>query len=75
IEKIYLSGDGAEWIKSGAAIISKSTFVLDRYHLNKAIKVAGAHIENAEREIWRSIRGKDKKYLRVVFETILDATV
>lgn len=48
IEKIYLSGDGASWIKSGAAIINKSTFVLDRYHLNKAIKSGGAHIENAE---------------------------
>lgn len=34
IEKIYLSGDGASWIKSGVAITNKSTFVLDRYHLN-----------------------------------------
>lgn len=74
IEKIYLSGDGASWIKSGAAIINKSTFVLDRYHLNKAVKTAGAHIENAEREIWKAIKKADKKYLKVVFETILDAT-
>ncbi len=74
IEKIYLSGDGASWIKSGAAIINKSTFVLDRYHLNKAIKSAGAHIENAEREIWKAIKNEDKDYLKVVFETILDAT-
>lgn len=74
IEKIYLSGDGASWIKSGAAIVNKSTFVLDRYHLNKAVKMAGAHIENAEREIWRAIKREDKEYLKVVFETILDAT-
>jgi hypothetical protein len=74
IEKIYLSGDGASWIKSGVAIVNKSTFVLDRYHLNKAIKMAGAHIENAEREIWRAIKREDKEYLKVVFETILDAT-
>lgn len=74
IEKIYLSGDGASWIKSGAAIVNKSTFVLDRYHLNKAVKAAGAHIENAEREIWRAIKREDKEYLKVVFETILDAT-
>lgn len=74
IEKIYLSGDGASWIKSGASIVSKSTFVLDRYHLNKAVKTAGAHIENAEREIWRAIRREDKEYIKVVFETILDAT-
>ena len=74
IEKIYLSGDGARWIKAGAAIVNKSIFVLDRYHLNKAVKSAGAHLENAEREIWKAIRRRDKKYLKVVFETILDAT-
>lgn len=74
IEKIYLSGDGASWIKSGGAIVNKSIFVLDRYHLNKAIKMAGAHIENAEREIWRAIKREDKEYAKVVFETILDAT-
>lgn len=74
IEKIYLSGDGASWIKTGAAIINKSIFVLDRYHLNKAVKTAGAHIENAEREIWRAIKNEGKEYIKVVFETILDAT-
>jgi hypothetical protein len=74
IEKIYLSGDGASWIKAGAAIINKSIFVLDRYHLNKAVKMAGAHIENAEREIWRAIKREDKEYLKVVFETIMGAT-
>lgn len=60
IEKIYLSGDGASWIKSGAGIINKSIFVLDRYHLNKAIKAAGAHLENAEIEIWRAIKRRPK---------------
>lgn len=74
IEKVYLSGDGAGWIKTGVGIISKSIFVLDRYHLNKAIKTAGAHVENGEREIWRSIKNEDKDYLKIVFETILDAT-
>ncbi len=74
IEKIYLSGDGASWINSGSDIVSKSIFVLDRYHLNKAVKMAGAHVENAEREIWIAIRKEDKEYLKVVFETILDAT-
>ncbi len=74
IEKIYLSGDGARWIKSGANIINKSIFVLDRYHLNKSIKKAGNHIENAEIEIWRAIKREDKEYLKIVFETIIDAT-
>lgn len=38
IEKIYLHGDGASWIKTGLSYLPKSKFVLDRYHLNKALK-------------------------------------
>lgn len=74
IEKIYLSGDGANWIKAGTGVISKSIFVLDRYYLNKAVKITGAHMENAQREIWRAIKREDKDYLKIVLETIVDAT-
>lgn len=35
IEKIYLSGDGASWIKNGLEWIKGSRYVLDRYHLSK----------------------------------------
>jgi len=38
IEKIYLHGDGASWIKTGLSYLPKPQFVLDRYHLNKALK-------------------------------------
>ena len=31
IEKIYINGDGAGWIKSGQRLIDKGKFVLDRY--------------------------------------------
>jgi len=37
IEKIYIAGDGAPWIKEGLKWILKSRFVLDRYHLNKYV--------------------------------------
>ncbi|NLB17943.1 MAG: hypothetical protein GX825_04230 [Syntrophomonadaceae bacterium] len=48
IEKIYLSGDGAGCIKTGTGVINKSTL--------QAVRVARAHIENGERELWRVIR-------------------
>ena len=35
IEKIYLSGDGANWIKAGEALINKSTFVHGQYYLSQ----------------------------------------
>ena len=74
IEKIYLSGDGAGWINKGSLQINKSIYVLDKYHLSKAIKKAGAHIENAEMEIWCAIKDEDKEHLKIVFDTIIDAT-
>lgn len=73
IEKIYLSGDGANCIKAGTGVISKRIFVLDRYHLDKAVKIAGAHMENAQREIWRAIKREDMDYLKIVLETIVTA--
>jgi len=41
IEKIYIAGDGARWIRAGLEWIPKSRFVLDRYHLNKYITKIG----------------------------------
>lgn len=42
-EYIFLSGDGASWIKSGVEYIPDSYYVMDGFHLRKAIlKAAGA---------------------------------
>ena len=38
--KIYLHGDGAPWIKLGSEYLPHCTFVLDRYHVNAAMKKA-----------------------------------
>lgn len=43
--KIYLHGDGAPWIKTGLEWLPNSVFVLDRYHVNKALKQAVSGIE------------------------------
>lgn len=43
--KIYLHGDGAPWIKAGLEWLPNSRFVLDRYHINKALKSAVSGIE------------------------------
>ena len=37
LERIYLHGDGASWIKEGLNWLPNVKMVLDRYHLNKAI--------------------------------------
>ncbi|KYH31796.1 hypothetical protein MOMUL_19390 [Moorella mulderi DSM 14980] len=40
VERIYITGDGASWIRSGIEIIPKSIFVLDPFHLSKYIIAA-----------------------------------
>ena len=37
---IYLHGDGAAWIKAGLSWLPNSRFVMDRYHVNNAVKTA-----------------------------------
>ena len=37
LEKVYLSGDGASWIKTGLEWIPKSIYVLDEFHMKKAV--------------------------------------
>ena len=48
-ELIFISGDGASWIKSGVGHISDSYYVMDGFHLRKAIfRAAGADAGNRE---------------------------
>ncbi len=74
IEKIYLSGDGAAWIKSGIGWIKGSIYVLDRYHLSKYVTQATAHFEGIGSIMWRHINNGDKKKLKKLFTSILKAT-
>lgn len=38
VKRVYLHGDGANWIKFGLNVLPECRFVLDKYHLEKAIK-------------------------------------
>ena len=37
LKRVYISGDGANWIKAGVDYVDKSVFVADRYHLMQYI--------------------------------------
>jgi len=46
LEKIYIQGDGANWIKAGVSWIDKSIHIIDMFHLNKEImKLAGGNLK------------------------------
>ena len=69
IEQIFLSADGASWIKVGLDYIYDATFILDKFHLNKSIKTATAHAKKLKSEVYLGIRSLDQeKVLKVLKE-------
>ena len=78
LECIYVNGDRAEWIRTGAKVHAKAKFVLDRYHMHKYIIAATSHlgdsVQDARSEIWRAINGKRKKEAGEVFDRIIGVT-
>ena len=74
VEKIYLSGDGASWIKNGLGWIKESIYVLDRYHLSKYVTQATAHIQGSAPVMWNYINNGDRKKIKELFTAIISAT-
>ena len=65
IEKIYISGDGASWIKSGADYVGKAVFCADKFHLMKYINAASGQMldekDIAKEELWHLLYKRSKK--------------
>jgi len=78
IEQIYVNGDGASWIKSGAKRMSPAKLVLDKYHMHKYIVTATSHLKDSRQdavaEIYRAIHKKKKWLAEDVFDHILAVT-
>lgn len=78
IEKIYINGDGADWIRTGAGMHVKAHFVLDRFHMHKYIISATSHLrdsaQDARREIYGAINGKRKRAAEEAFDKIRNVT-
>lgn len=73
VKKIYLSGDGASWIKSGSAWINGSKYVLDKFHLSKAIKKATSHKPVMSEPLWNYINQGMKKDTSNLMDIIAQA--
>jgi hypothetical protein len=61
IEKIYLSGDGANWIRTGQEYISGAIYILDKFHLAKYILKATAHMPELRVPIYQQIQALNKQ--------------
>ena len=60
LEKVYISGDGASWIKTGKEWILKSVYVLDEFHMKKAVNGIVGRITKTN----KTEKEKQKKELR-----------
>lgn len=74
--RIYLHGDGASWIKTGLEWLPNSVFVLDRYHINKALKSAVSGIERKsgcqyEYHLRQALNEGDRDYFCSVRDSLL----
>jgi len=74
IEKIYLHGDGAAWIKKGLEYLPKSYFVLDKYHLNQALKEVSCGDEMLCAKLKDAIDEADKEYFKQLCREIRSRT-
>ena len=57
LEKIFILGDGANWIKTGLEWIEGSEFVLDSFHLNKSILIiSGGNTREINKERYNKLQ-------------------
>lgn len=78
LERVYIAGDGARWIRQGCDVLEKSQFVLDKFHMMKYVNQSTSHLldhaAEFREEIWRCLNGHHKKELKQVYERILGVT-
>jgi len=63
VQDLYLSGDGASWIQTGREHFPNSVYILDKFHLAKAIIGATGHAPELRKEIYRGIQQGNKQHV------------
>ena len=64
LKRVFISGDGAGWIKSGVTYVDNSVFCADKYHLMKYVNAAAAQMldekDDVKKELWHLMYSKQK---------------
>lgn len=78
LERIYIAGDGAAWIKAGCEVLEHSRFVLDKFHMMKYVNQSVTHLmdsaEEVKGELWSCLNAGHKKELKTLYHQILSVT-
>jgi hypothetical protein len=71
IQKLFLSGDGAGWIRKGVEWIDKSVYVVDKFHLTKYVTQLAGHVKKGTSFVWDCIKDLDQSAFQIFVESIL----
>ena len=76
VKKIYISGDGAPWIKEGVNYFEQAIFVMDEFHVLKYVIKSTNVLQDSQEEgmhrIFEALRNNDKTELENIFGKIYD---
>lgn len=72
LKRIYVQGDGANWIKAGLNTLPNSRYVLDKYHMNQQIKKCAGTDEELRDRLGDALMDGDMDELDVVMNDVLD---
>lgn len=75
IERVYLHGDGALWIKEGLNWLPKAKMVLDKYHLRKSIFSATGSQPESREAIYSAVLNDDKKAFNQISKQLIKNAV
>lgn len=68
LKRIFISGDGASWIKSGTTYLDKALFCADKFHLMKYINAAANQMldekDMVKSELYRMLYKRDKEGIK-----------
>ncbi len=78
LTRVYISGDGATWIKQGAEYLNKALFCADKFHIMKYINAASNQMldekDTAKSNIYRLLHKRDKTGFIKYTEEMLKGT-
>lgn len=64
IRRIFISGDGATWIKSGTSVLGNAVFCADKYHLMQYLNAATVQMldekEQVKADLWHILYSNSK---------------
>lgn len=74
--KVYIYGDGGNWIQKGLEEIPNAVYVMDGYHFEKALKATVRNFpgQNCREKIHQAIQNNDSKKASAIVEEMINTS-